>query len=600
MVSKFIKFLGSIQLAVPVLSVIASILIWATLYESKVGSLMVQQQIYKSPWFGALMFLLAVNLGVSTLSRYPWRGARKIGFALTHLGLIVLIAGSAAVIHLGTEGLLLVRTDQPANHLVRVEGELLEVMDNQSQVQQTTVIVKPDRVISPTRFAGLSLLNYRENTLETPDYHEGSNQPNPAIRLALRSDRINETFDQWLSLNPQSAQTIALGPAQLELRQAVDETTLQQLLANPEKSQMGQAGQLQIDLGDAHSTLAIDSLRRQDAVLENDVQVHLTEVWPDFRLDDLNQPMTVSQEWQNPAVQVDITQADQKERWFVFAQAGFEPMRSVLTGESTLDLQLRYQVPPPPAADYFRVVVANQQLYYAARSSAQFSAGPLDLGQTVRSGWADFQITLTDWLTHAQIDQKRLPAPPGVDSGVPALLVATEAGQQQWIPWGESAVITQGSDSAIAAFGPRMMALPFGIGLDDFVVERNEGSESVAMWTSRIRLQDLHGEDIQQRSVWMNHPTWYQGWKIAQASWNPGDLNQSTLQIKREPRWVTVLTWSGALLTVSGIGVMFYGPTLFKKKLPLFSQPDPPTETLPEPTFIAEPTPVSLTVQDGL
>ena len=37
----------------------------------------------------------------------------------------------------------------------------------------------------------------------------------------------------------------------------------------------------------------------------------------------------------------------------------------------------------------------------------------------------------------------------------------------------------------------------------------------------------------------MNHPTWYHGWKIAQASWNPGDLQQSTLQVKREPAWVT-------------------------------------------------------------
>lgn len=176
MVSKLVRFLGSIQLAVPVLGAIASILIGATFYESKVGSLGVQQQIYKSPWFGALMFLLAVNLGVSTLSRYPWRGARKVGFALTHLGLIVLIAGSAAVIHLGVEGLLLVRTDQPANHLVRVEGELLEVMDDQGQVQQATVMVAPDQIISPTQFAGLTLLDYDENSVETVEYREGGTE----------------------------------------------------------------------------------------------------------------------------------------------------------------------------------------------------------------------------------------------------------------------------------------------------------------------------------------------------------------------------------------------------------------------------------------
>ncbi|BDM78297.1 cytochrome c biogenesis protein ResB [Acaryochloris marina] len=581
MLTKLVRFLGSIKLAVPVLGAIASILIWATFYESKVGSLVVQQQIYKSPWFGALMFLLAVNLGVSTLSRYPWRGARKVGFALTHLGLIVLIAGSAAVIHLGVEGLLLVRTDQPANHLVRVEGELLEVMDDQGQVQQAAVMVTPERIISPTQFAGLRLLDYIENSVETVEYRDGDAQDDPAIRLVLSSDRMGQTFDQWLS---PAAETVDLGPAQLELWQAANQTDLQQLLADPTQQQARQSGTLMFKMGDVDTPLAIDDLRRQDAVI-NDIQVHLLNVWPDFRLDDQNQPITASQDWRNPALEVEVTQADLQERWFVFAQAG-----PILAGdESLLDLDWEYQIPPPPTSDYFRVVVANQKLYYAARSSKSFTSGPLVMDQMIQPGWADFKITLADWLPHGKRIQERLPAPSGVE-GVPALQVASADGQQ-WLTWGDSALIADGAHPKMAAFGPRMLALPFRVGLDDFVVERNEGSDSVAMWTSQIRIEDLQGESAQKRSVWMNHPTWYQGWKIAQASWNPGDLNQSTLQVKREPLWVTALTWSGALLTVLGVGVMFYGPTLFKKRSAVLEQPTEP--------ITAEPTPLPLAPQDG-
>lgn len=589
MVSKFIRFLGSIKLAVPVLVAIASILVWATFYESKVGSLVVQQQIYKSPWFGALMFLLAVNLGISTLSRYPWRGARKVGFALTHLGLIVLIAGSAAVIHLGVEGLLLVRTDQPANHLVRVEGELLEVMDDQGQVQQAAVMVTPERVISPTQFAGLTLLDYNENSIETVEYREGDAQDEPAIRLVLSSDRMGQTFEQWLS---PAADRIDLGPAQLELWQAADKSNLQQLLADPTQAQSRPSGTLQMQLGEINTTFAIDELRRHDGSLD-DATIHLVNAWPDFRLDDHNQPITASQDWRNPAVEVELVQADHREHWYVFAQTGLDP---ILVGDAEqFDLSLSYQVPPPSATDYFRVVVANQQLYYAARSSQKFSSGPLAMDQIIQPGWADFQIALADWLPHAEMIQERFSAPPGVE-GVPALQVATADGHRQWLPWGESALITEGSHALMTAFGPRMMALPFGIGLDDFIVERNEGSESVAMWTSQIRLENLEGGETQQRSVWMNHPTWYQGWKIAQASWNPGDLNQSTLQIKREPIWVTALTWSGALLTVVGIGVMFYGPTLWQKR----SRPVP--TAIPEDSaqpVVADPAPISLATQDG-
>lgn len=582
MVSKFIRFLGSIKLAVPVLVGIAGILIWATFYESKVGSLVVQQQIYKSPWFGALMFLLAVNLGVSTLSRYPWRGARKVGFALTHLGLIVLIAGSAAVIHLGVEGLLLVRTDQPANHLVRVEGELLEVMDDQGQVQQAAVMATPERVISPAQFAGLRLLDYIENSVETVEYRAGDVQDDPAIRLVLSSDRMGETFEQWLSPD---ADRIDLGPAQLELWQAADDSTLQQLLADPTKAQSRPSGTLQMQWGETNTTFTIDELLRHDERL-NDVAVHLVNVWPDFRLDDHNQPITASQDWHNPAIEVELLQADRRERWFVFAQTGLDP---ILVGDARqFDLSLNYQVPPPAATDYFRVVLAHQQLYYAARSSQKFSSGPLVTDQMIQPGWADFQIALADWLPHAERIQSRFSAPPGVE-GVPALQVTTSDGHQQWLPWGESVLITDGSHGLMTAFGPRMMALPFGIGLDDFIVERNEGSESVAMWTSQIRLENLQGEGAEQRSVWMNHPTWYQGWKIAQASWNPGDLNQSTLQIKREPLWVTALTWSGALLTVIGIGVMFYGPTLLKKRAAV---------AVAAPV-LADPAPLPLAPQDG-
>ncbi len=120
MFDRIVRFFGSIKLAVPLLSAIIGILIWATFYESQVGSTTVQQEVYKSPWFGALMFMLAVNLGISAMARYPWRSARKIGFALTHFGLIVIIAGSAGVIHLGMEGMLLVRTDSGAGDRLRV------------------------------------------------------------------------------------------------------------------------------------------------------------------------------------------------------------------------------------------------------------------------------------------------------------------------------------------------------------------------------------------------------------------------------------------------------------------------------------------------
>ncbi|NJN21839.1 MAG: cytochrome c biogenesis protein ResB [Leptolyngbya sp. RL_3_1] len=138
-------------------------------------------------------------------------------------------------------------------------------------------------------------------------------------------------------------------------------------------------------------------------------------------------------------------------------------------------------------------------------------------------------------------------------------------GQDFWLPWGEPTTLTTPEGDYFAAFSPKLLELPFYVKLDDFIVERNEGSESVAMWTSKVTLFDAKTDTAVRRTVWMNHPTWFRGWKLAQASWNPGDLKQSTLQIKREPWWVTALTWIGSLMVVMGISTMFYGPGLMKK-----------------------------------
>jgi len=53
MLQKLFRFLGSIQFAVPLLSLISLILIGATIYESKIGTSTVQEMIYKSPCLAA-------------------------------------------------------------------------------------------------------------------------------------------------------------------------------------------------------------------------------------------------------------------------------------------------------------------------------------------------------------------------------------------------------------------------------------------------------------------------------------------------------------------------------------------------------------------
>lgn len=563
MFDRIIRFVGSIKLAVPLLSTIIGILIWATFYESQVGSTTVQQEIYKSPWFGALMFMLVVNLGVSALSRYPWRGARKIGFALTHFGLIVIIAGSAAVIHLGMEGMLLVRTDSGANDRIRVERDLLEVV-NIDGIERGSIFIKQDGTVIPRYLGGLELEAYTDNAVQTINFAEGGKVDNPGVRLSLTSDRMGQTIEKTLAVAPNIYSKAGIGPAELEIVKTNSDLELNGLL-HPEPANRHPWGEIEIATASKQRTIDVKA-NKSKTLRVGDIKVSMIDFFPDFRLDRNKQPTTASQNLNNPAVTLEISAPIGKERWFVFGKADFPPIRALISGESIENITLNYQIQSPKVRDYFKVIVAeDNKLYYAAKSSTKFKFGTLALGQPVTPGWADFQITLEEYLPHAQLQRKIVPATDDRVQGSPALLVKTESGTETWLPWGEASAIPDNGKKIYAAFSPKLFQLPFAIKLEDFIVDRNEGSESVAMWTSLIRIEDTQNNITEQRKVWMNHPTWYHGWKIAQVSWNPGDLKQSTLQVKREPAWVTALTWIGSGLVILGIAVMFYAPALTRK-----------------------------------
>ncbi|MEO1637330.1 MAG: cytochrome c biogenesis protein ResB, partial [Cyanobacteria bacterium J06631_9] len=414
---------------------------------------------------------------------------------------------------------------------------------------------------------------------------------------------------------PAAYNTMDIGPAELQIVKATNKQSLTQALQAPkaqtqiapwgtvEISWLGQSKQVDVkqsvEQNVDKAAGKVLTLRAQNKVLT----VETTGFWPDFRLDGNRQPTSATQLLRNPAVQLLVSYRDTSkggdedaepvqatESWFVFGKPGFEPIRTAIAGEPIESLVANYVIAPAKGPEaFFRVVVDGQgKLHYAANSSKGFKSGPLAVGDSVTPGWADFEVALTQYIPKAQVEREILPLPEGSpNQGEPALLVAAEneAGEQSepvWVGWGEPTTVGSDRGDWYVAFSPKLLQLPFSLQLNDFIVDRNEGSESVAMWTSDVSLIDAHAGEVSGRRVWMNHPTWFKGWKIAQASWNPGDLNQSTLQVKREPWWVTGLTWLGSTMVTVGVATMFYGRSVakkFKKVSNLLDAPESEEET---------------------
>jgi hypothetical protein len=86
------EFLSSLQFAVVLISSLAIVLGVGTFVESAYGTEAVKFGVWDTWWFTLLNALLAVSIFCAAAIRYPWK-RHQTGFVITHIGLLVLLAG---------------------------------------------------------------------------------------------------------------------------------------------------------------------------------------------------------------------------------------------------------------------------------------------------------------------------------------------------------------------------------------------------------------------------------------------------------------------------------------------------------------------------
>src|SRR5438046_8252179 len=96
------KFFASLKLAVVLLAVLIVAAIAGTIWESSFDAKVARAYVYRAPWFNLWLVLLATNLTVSALSRWPWP-THHAAFLITHLCITTLLTGSLIGRFLGIE-----------------------------------------------------------------------------------------------------------------------------------------------------------------------------------------------------------------------------------------------------------------------------------------------------------------------------------------------------------------------------------------------------------------------------------------------------------------------------------------------------------------
>jgi hypothetical protein len=294
----------------------------------------------------------------------------------------------------------------------------------------------------------------------------------------------------------------------------------------------------------------------------------IDDYWPDFRIEN-GKPSSLSDEPNNPAVLVSVRGNGVPAP----ATAGPSPHG---TGK---EFNTNGGPPAMPPADgeapnHLTLFLGDDgaMTYELISRKTGRSTGKIDLNKPLTTGWADWQLNVDkvmpraeQWLDFTPV--KATSAAPMADlpDGLRVRVQQNGEAIEQWVPAGWQVTVPTSPQETQFAYGWKTVSLPIGLELLDFEVKRNEGSDSPAGFKSTLRVATADG-DAATGQCWMNNPfsypgAWWRTWtgltyKISQASWNPENLGQSTVQILRDPGWL--FKWIGSLLVVAGVFMMFY------------------------------------------
>jgi hypothetical protein len=609
------KFFASLKLAVVLLAVLIIAAISGTLYESSFDAKVARAYVYGAPWFNIWLTLLAANLAVSALSRWPWR-KHHTAFLVTHLGIITLLTGSLIGRIWGTEGsITLFKSEPPTNRLLMDERQLrVHDVDGVIKGYPAEFLHHPPSSERPRHFgvladgSRLSIVDYasaldgRLNPRRLPD--GGA----PAAHFTITTAMMNQRLDSWLLAEPPEHAKFSMGLANIELKRgsanqsaapspssnaapsqaAIDlEEAIFSFSKAPdeqigrvikggsagakvrlESPQNGNKGRAIISLGGNEFAFDVaENIGRENKVGDSGLLVRLDAYWPDFRIEN-GKPASLSDQPNNPAVLVTI-------------HGKGIPAAAATTDPHGSGKELSTNGGPPTMPAPGETTANRLTLFFADDGAVTYelvsrkngaSSGKLELNKPLPTGWADWQLVMDKTLPHAEhwmefnpvktdtnLPTKEMP------DGVRVRLEKDGGKIEQWIPAGWQVSIPIKPNGITVAYGFRQSPLPIGLELLDFEVKRNEGNDSPASFKSTLRVSSAEG-DSGVGSCWMNNPfsfptDWWRPWtgftyKISQASWNPENLNQSTVQILRDPGWL--LKWIGSLLVVAGVFMMFY------------------------------------------
>ncbi len=570
---KWFKFLGSLSFAIFLIATLTIVLIVSTLLESAHGTPFAQRFFYQAGWFDVFLSFVFVNILCSALSRWPYKKYHT-GFVVTHVGILLLLTGSLLSRLLGTEGQMAI-TEGGAESRIQTQDYALTLHGPDHRTK--TVPLKPGsgkQALATTPHVKISLLDVQYGLSEKSDIVEGkdSDPLNHAIQFTLDSEAIAFHDTLWLveknPLDPASAR-IAMGAAKIELKakeSEIKDETLKKI-NSPTLLLVKKDTQKEFFIDLPKTTGKDLPLESSGLVLKN------IRYYPDARVGEGNKKLvSVSEEPLNPAVEFEIEDANgQKEfhtRFALFPE--FDSLHG-RNPQKLFNLSVELLMPSSHAAN--KAQTASLIFYYpghhwmyVSKSKEGAREGVLEEGKTYETGWKmGFSFHVKKLLEHAVIAKKVEKTAGAAKGPVAARIRVEQEGAQlldQWVFPDKPLKFETSDGNWVAATGIRMQALPFKLNLRDFRKVDYPGTTNAASYESDVTLEDADEGLTIRKTISMNKPLDYKGYRIFQSSFiqDPEFGESSVFTVAKNPGiW---LIYSGSIIMFIGIVLVFYVKSL--------------------------------------
>lgn len=562
----FFKFFASVKLAIPLLAALMAVLAAGTFVESFHGTDAARILIYESPWFSALLILLAVNLASAAFDRFPWQ-KKHIGFVLTHLGIILILAGALVTQKTMTDGQM-VLAEGDTEYRVTLPKPLLYIYSESEGLEWVFSLKKrafawqgnqklqhpEDGQAAPPPLQ-VSLLTYYPKA-KAEETVKPSGSGSAAVQVLLKNSFLKQT--QWLIENDPDLGQIQMGPARLRFTDK---------LLKESTRPVSPSGYLEVEKNGESLMIALPekpSLPAEFPVEGTPYKVVVLEMFKNAVVSG-NQLLEQAKADSNPAVQFLLKGPALEERHTAFSRFPEFPTLHGMKPSAT-GLRIFYRMPHSGSRGEkheLRFVQSSDGLKAQTQTGPEIKTAKAEVGAEVPLGWMDLTYKIENYFPHAAREPRFIPEPSNsqAQDAAPAVQIKVETREgprQFWIGQGMKQEITSGGKKYDFVFGEKRILAGFKLTLKDFRLENYPGTDRPASYESDVTLKDDSRGVVQNVTISMNKPLIYRGYRIYQAGYSAeeGQPEISIFAVGRDPG--VPVKYLGTLIMVGGIITMFF------------------------------------------